>query len=72
MKIYQVLAQNGSYEDKIVKTIICTFELQKAIDVAKISSFDYNFVEFIIWENNEILQSIDVDFGFERKILINL
>jgi len=49
MRIYQVEIQNGLYENKIIETVLCTTDMEKAIDTAKIEQFDKSFVTLNVW-----------------------
>lgn len=69
MRIYQVEIQNGLYEDKTIETVLCTTDIEKAIDKAKIEQFDKSFVTVNVWENDDLIKSLDVDYyRFEEKL----
>ena len=68
MKIYQVEVVNGSFEDKIIKTIQCTTNLELAIKEAKIGAFDYEHCFIHVWENGVLIKFVEINFGFEEKL----
>lgn len=68
MRIYQIEIQNGMYEDKTIETVLCTTDVEKAIEKAKIMEFDNDFVTFNVWENEVLIKSLDVEYKFEEKL----